>query len=76
MPWCRSIRNQVESVAQHARMFEHKPDGQVTLFNTRDGKGVPIVPMQDPLHYPHGTGFLMPGVSILTAPSAPMHQVL
>ena len=53
--------DEVHSVVQHARMFEHKPDGQVTLINKRDGNGVPIVTMQDPLHYPFNTGFLMPG---------------
>ena len=48
-------------MVQHARMFAHKPDGQVIIVNLRDAKGVPVVPMQDPLHYPYGTNYLMPG---------------
>ncbi len=27
----------------------------------QDALGVPVAPFQDPLHYPHGTKYLMPG---------------
>ena len=44
-----------------ARMFQFKPDGEVTLRYAQDGNGMPAATMQDPLHYPHGTKFLAPG---------------
>ena len=44
-----------------ARMFQYKPDGEVTLRFAQDGNGVPAPLMQDPIHYPHGTKFLAPG---------------
>ena len=49
-----------------ARMFQYKPDGEVTLMTFQDALGTPITPFQDPLHYPHGTGFLAPGQKTLT----------
>ena len=58
---CRDIVREVHSVVEHARMFAHKPDGQVTIINLRDANDVPVTPMQDPLHYPFGTDYLMPG---------------
>lgn len=45
-----------------ARMFAHKPDGEVTWMALRDAQGNPAPVMQDPMHFPHGTGFLAPGL--------------
>lgn len=43
------------------RMFQNKPDGEVTIRFAQDANGMPAPVMQDPLHYPHGTAFLAPG---------------
>lgn len=51
----------MESVVTKSRMFQHKPDGDVTHVARRDKEGKPIPTFQDPLHYPHGTMFLAPG---------------
>ena len=53
---------ELDSVVTRARMFQHKPDGQVTIMMLQDSHGVPASTMQDPMHYPHGTKFLAPGV--------------
>lgn len=45
-------------------MFKHKPDGDVTFMKLRDKNGVPVPVFQDPMHYPHGTKFLAPGMSL------------
>lgn len=42
-------------------MFENKPEGDVLTYTAHDEKGTPIEPMQDPLLYPMGTGYLAPG---------------
>uniref|UniRef100_A0A061S7W1 Morn repeat protein 1 n=1 Tax=Tetraselmis sp. GSL018 TaxID=582737 RepID=A0A061S7W1_9CHLO len=56
------VLEELQSVVARTRMFRHKPDGEVTIKqNFRDARGIPIPTMQDPLHYPHGTGFLAPG---------------
>ena len=52
----------MESVVTRARMFKHKPDGDVTFMKLRDRNGVPVPVFQDPMHYPHGTKFLAPGI--------------
>ena len=57
----RMMLSDVDSVVTRARMFQHKPDGQVTIMMMQDAAGVPIPTMQDPVHYPHGTKFLAPG---------------
>ena len=54
--------DEVDSVVTRARMFTHKPDGQFTILKLQDADGIPIPVMQDPLHYPHGTKFLAPGM--------------
>ena len=54
----------MESVVTRARMFKHKPDGDVTFMKLRDKNGVPVPVFQDPMHYPHGTKFLAPGTSL------------
>lgn len=46
-----------------ARMFQYKPDGEVTFRMAQDAVGLPAPLMQDPIHYPHGTKFMAPGVS-------------
>ena len=51
----------MESVVTRARMFKHKPDGDVTHMKLRDQNGVPVPVFQDPMHYPHNTKFLAPG---------------
>lgn len=51
----------MESVVTRARMFKHKPDGDVTFMKLRDKNGVPVPVFQDPMHYPHNTKFLAPG---------------
>ena len=53
-----------------ARMFQYKPDGEVTIMTFQDAVGTPITPFQDPLHYPHGTGFLAPGQRVRLSPRA------
>ena len=45
-----------------ARMFQYKPDGEVTFRMAQDAQGLPAPVMQDPLHYPHNTGYMAPGV--------------
>ena len=44
-----------------ARMFQFKPNGDVTLTKAQDAVGLPAPLMQDPIHYPHGTKFMAPG---------------
>ena len=62
----------IESIVTRARMFRHKPDGQATYMMLQDANKVPIPVMQDPIHYPHGTGFLAPGAPPpLTPPAKP-----
>lgn len=58
---CRLMMRELDSVVTRARMFQHKPDGQVTIMMLQDTHGIPVPTMQDPLHYPHGTKFLAPG---------------
>lgn len=53
----------MESVVTRARMFKHKPDGDVTHMTLRDKRGTPVPVFQDPVHYPHGTKFLAPGTA-------------
>ncbi len=63
-PVCRRNRGtleEVEEIVTKARMFEYKPDGDVTLMTVQDAAGIPITTFQDPLHYPHHTKFLAPG---------------
>ncbi|CAG9466398.1 unnamed protein product [Pedinophyceae sp. YPF-701] len=52
---------EVDEVVTRSRMFRFKPDGEVSVRYITDGKGTPVDLMQDPLAYPHGTGYLMPG---------------
>jgi len=55
------VVDEVEEVVARARMFQWKPDGEVGPWLQRDANEVPVQAQQDPLHYPHGTGYLMPG---------------
>uniref|UniRef100_A0A7S1XBJ9 Uncharacterized protein n=1 Tax=Tetraselmis chuii TaxID=63592 RepID=A0A7S1XBJ9_9CHLO len=58
----RGVLQELDSVITRTRMFRHKPDGDVLPMTTaHDARGIPINMMLDPLHYPHGTGFLAPG---------------
>ncbi|KAK9834016.1 hypothetical protein WJX81_002998 [Elliptochloris bilobata] len=57
----KRMLKQVNTVVTRARMFAHKPDGDVNIFMLQDALGVPVTPFQDPLHYPHGTKYLAPG---------------
>lgn len=64
--WChmkeiKGTLQEVSEVLARVRMFQYKPDGEVTIRYTQDAAGLPAPVMQDPLHYPHGTGFLAPG---------------
>ncbi len=59
--WVRGTLQEVEEVLTRSRMFQFKPDGDVTLMAVQDAKGIPITTFQDPLHYPHHTKFLAPG---------------
>jgi hypothetical protein len=64
--WChikeiRGTLQEVDSLVARVRMFQHKPDGEVTLRFSQDANGMPAPVQQDPLHYPHGTAFLAPG---------------
>ena len=58
---CRGTVQEVDEVLTKARMFQHKPDGDVIFHTYQDARGTPISTFQDPLHYPHGTKFLAPG---------------
>ncbi|KAK9850798.1 hypothetical protein WJX84_009215 [Apatococcus fuscideae] len=57
----RGVLEEMDTVLTKTRMFAHKPDGEVTWMALRDAQGNPAPVMQDPMHYPHGTGFLAPG---------------
>lgn len=64
--WCHikeitGTLQEVKEVLARVRMFQNKPDGEVTFRFKQDASGLPAPVMQDPLHYPHGTGFLAPG---------------
>lgn len=59
---CRGTLQEVDEVLTRARMFQFKPDGDVTLMTYQDAAGLPISTFQDPLHYPHHTKFLAPGL--------------
>lgn len=59
--YSRGILQEMESVVTRARMFKHKPDGDVTFMKLQDKNRTPVPVFQDPLHYPHGTKFLAPG---------------
>lgn len=61
LPEILGVLEETQHVVAKARMFQFKPDGEVTLRMAQDGRGKPLPLMQDPLHYPHGTGFLAPG---------------
>jgi len=43
-------------------MFQYKPDGEVTFRTAQDAQGLPAPVMQDPMHYPHATGYMAPGM--------------
>jgi hypothetical protein len=57
----RGTLEEVEEIVTKARMFQYKPDGDVTFMTVQDAVGIPITTFQDPLHYPHHTKFLAPG---------------
>jgi hypothetical protein len=64
--WChikeiKGTVQEVDEVVNKVKMFQFKPDGEVTLRTARDAKGFPAPLMQDPVHYPHGSSFLAPG---------------
>lgn len=61
LPEILGVLEETQHVVAKARMFQFKPDGEVTLRMLQDGRGKPLPLMQDPLHYPHGTGYLAPG---------------
>merc|ERR1711959_434642 len=48
------VVEEVEEVANMARMFRYKPDGMVQIFY-QDVNGLPVRTLQDPLYYPYGT---------------------
>lgn len=52
---------ELDSVVTRARMFQYKPDGEVTFRTAQAANGLPAPVMQDPIHYPHNTGYLAPG---------------
>ncbi|CAL5219290.1 g1095 [Coccomyxa viridis] len=52
---------EVDEILTKARMFQHKPDGDVIFMTFQDAQSIPISTFQDPLHYPHNTKFLAPG---------------
>jgi len=55
---------EIDEVLTKARMFQYKPDGDVTFMTFQDAQGVPISTFQDPLLYPHSTKFLAPGRAV------------
>ena len=58
---CRGVLQELDSVVTRTRMFQYKPDGEVTFRMAQDAVGLPAPLMQDPIHYPHGTKFMAPG---------------
>ena len=60
---CRGTVQEVDEILTKARMFQFKPDGDVTFMTFQDAQGKPITTFQDPLHYPHNTKFLAPGAT-------------
>lgn len=58
---CRGVLEELDSVVTRARMFQYKPDGEVTFRMAQAANGLPAPVMQDPIHYPHNTGYLAPG---------------
>ena len=61
---CRGVLQELDSVVTRTRMFQYKPDGEVTFRMAQDAVGLPAPLMQDPIHYPHGTKFMAPGVCV------------
>ncbi|QDZ23721.1 hypothetical protein HOP50_11g62610 [Chloropicon primus] len=57
----QGVLEELDSVVQRSRMFQHKPDGEVALRYLQDGRGTPAPVQQDPLFYPHGTKWMAPG---------------
>jgi len=57
----QGVLEELDSVVQRSRMFQHKPDGDVSLRYLQDGRGTPAPVQQDPLFYPHGTKWMAPG---------------
>lgn len=57
----KGVEEEALDVVTQARMFQFKPDGDVAVMKAQDGHGFPVELLQDPLRYPHGTGFLAPG---------------
>ena len=49
----RGTVQEVDEILTKARMFQYKPDGDVTFMTFQDAHGMPITTFQDPLHYPH-----------------------
>ena len=45
--------------------------GYDARVSVQDGLGVPVTPLQDPMHYPHGTKWMAPGA--LTPSTASRH---
>ena len=61
--WRRGVLEELDSAVTRARMFQYKPDGEVTIRMAQAAHGLPAALMQDPIHYPHNTGYLAPGAS-------------
>jgi hypothetical protein len=57
----KGVLQELDSVVTRTRMFQYKPDGEVTFRMAQDAVGLPAPLMQDPIHYPHGTKFMAPG---------------
>ena len=57
----RGVLQELDSVVTRARMYQYKPDGEVTFRMAQAANGMPATVMQDPIHYPHNTGYLAPG---------------
>lgn len=57
----KGVLEELDSVVQRARMFQHKPDGDVAIRFLQDGRGTPAPVAQDPLFYQHGTKWMAPG---------------
>jgi len=57
----KGVEEEALDVVAQARMFQFKPDGDVATMKAQDDHGFPVELLQDPLRYPHGTGFLAPG---------------
>ena len=68
---CRGTEQEVEDVVAKARMFQFKPDGEVTMRFAQDGNGMPAPVMQ--VGGPYSCGQPVPNMAGITACCSAFH---